>query len=146
MNDSASIASEIVARFEGCELEAYQCPSGVWTIGYGHTRNVKNGWECSQIEADMMLRDDLEEFSLGVVALVKVRLTDNQMAALISFAYNCGLSALASSTLLRLVNEGNHSEARKQFQLWVNSNGRTLLGLVRRRKAEAELYAKPDTA
>lgn len=75
-------------------------------------------------------------------SLVKVPLTAHQMGALVSFAYNVGMGALGSSTLLRLLNAGQYDAAAKQFARWNKAGGRVLAGLTRRRAAEAALFSK----
>ena len=52
----------LIKKFEGCELEAYKCPAGVWTIGYGHTKNVREGMTISKEQADNMLLNELDAY------------------------------------------------------------------------------------
>jgi lysozyme len=132
----------LIKQFEGCRLTAYLCPAGVWTIGWGRTTNVKRGDTCTQAQADAWLVAEYDAFERRVRALVKVPLTTNQLGALVSFAYNVGTGALASSTLLRLLNAGQYEAAAQQFARWNKAGGRVLSGLTRRRKAEAELFRK----
>lgn len=134
-------AVELVKRCEGCRLEAYKDTGGVWTIGYGRTWGVKEGQTITQAEADAMLAYDLDLFANGVGRLVKVPLTENQRAALISFAYNIGLVALAGSTLLRKLNAGDYAAVPDELDRWVNDGGTRLPGLVKRRAAEAKLWS-----
>ena len=94
----------LIKKYEGCRLTAYKCPAGLWTIGYGHTKNVKSGQKITQKQAENFLKQDLKTFEKGVEKAVKVRLNQNQFDALVSFAYNCGLGALKTSTLLRKLN------------------------------------------
>ncbi len=75
--------------------------------------------------------------------MVKVPLTANQLGALTSFAYNLGSGALASSTLLKLLNAGDYAGAAAQFARWNKARGKTLAGLTKRRAAEAALFLKP---
>lgn len=135
---------ELIEKFEGCSLTAYYDPVGVLTIGFGHTGpDVFDGETISQTQADNLLQNDLERFEKGVNDLVARDLTPNQFAALVSFAYNLGIGALQSSTLLRMVNEGNFSGAAAQFGRWVFAGGQELEGLVARRQAEARLFQTP---
>lgn len=132
---------ELIKKFEGCRLAAYQCPAGVWTIGYGHTAGVKKGMRISQEEADKMLADDVAVFEKRVRDLVIAPLNPYQMDALVSFAYNCGLAAFEKSTLRKRVNNQEPTEAIcAEFGKWVHSGKMRLEGLVRRRAAEAELF------
>ena len=133
----------LIKSFEGCRLTAYRCPANVWTIGYGSTAGVKAGQTITQAEAEALLRKDLLRFEVGVEIAVEVPLTDNQFAALVSFAFNVGLGALKSSTLLARLNARNYSEAAAQLDRWNKASGRVLAGLVRRRAAEKALFLKP---
>lgn len=137
----SALATDIIRRFEGCKLTAYRCPAGRWTIGWGRTRGVKLGDTCTQAQADAWLDEDVALFADGVRKLVKVPVTEGQFGALVSFAYNCGLSRLASSTLLSKLNARNYDGARDEFARWVNAGGKRLDGLVRRRAAEQEMWS-----
>ncbi|WP_247643165.1 lysozyme [Brucella sp. B13-0095] len=81
---------------------------------------------------------------LGVLVerLVKVPLTDNQFAALVSFDFNTG--ALDKSTLLKKLNKGDYAAVPVELMKWVNAGGKKINGLVNRRAAEAGLWAKGD--
>jgi len=140
---------DLVKSFEGLKLDAYRCPAGVWTIGYGHTGDdVKLGRTCSQQEAEQLLQDDLNHAGLGVEQLVKVELTDNQFAALVSFAFNAGINSLAGSTLLIRLNGGDYHAVPPELAKWVKATDPkskqkiTLSGLVKRRAAEGILWLK----
>lgn len=130
----------LIKKFEGCRLEAYKCPAGIWTIGYGHTKGVKDGMKISWEQAEEFLREDLKIYEQAVERCVKVPLSQNQFDALVSFCYNCGGEALRTSTLLRLLNDGNYSEAGEQFLRWNKAGGRVLAGLTRRREEEQALF------
>ena len=135
----------LIKRFEGCKLGAYTCPAGVLTIGYGHTSmagppTVTPALVISQQGADEILRRDLKKFEDGVEALVMVSLTSGQNDALVSFAFNCGLGALAKSTLLKRVNAREFDRVPAEFMKWTKANGRELPGLVQRRRAETALW------
>ena len=136
--------AELIKSFEGLELESYLCPAGIWTIGYGHTGNVRKGQKITKKEADELLDVDLSVFRKGVRNLVKVPLNQNQFGALVSFAYNVGLGNLKTSTLLRLLNEGNYTGAADQLLRWNKSKGKVLTGLVRRREAERAVFLTPE--
>lgn len=133
----------LIKQFEGCKLTAYLCPANVWTIGWGRTINVKRGDTCAQAQADAWLTEEYDAFERKVLALVKVPVTSNQLGALVSFAYNVGVGALGSSTLLRLLNGKDYQGAAGQFSRWDKAGGRVLAGLTRRRAAEAALFRKP---
>jgi len=135
--------AELIKSFEGLELEAYLCPANIWTIGYGHTGNVKEGDSITKAEAEALLDKDLQTFRNGVKRLVKVPLNENQFGALVSFAYNIGLGSLQSSTLLKMLNAGDYTGAADQFLRWNKSGGKVLTGLVRRREAERAVFLTP---
>jgi len=136
--------AELIKSFEGLELEAYLCPANVWTIGYGHTKGVKEGDTVTKEEAEKLLDEDLAFFRNGVKRLVKVDLNENQFGALVSFAYNLGLGSLESSTLLKMLNAGDYEGAADQFLRWNKSGGKVMTGLVRRREAERAVFLTPE--
>jgi len=91
---------DLIKFYEGFRADAYKCPAGVWTIGYGHTgKDVHAGDKVSPEYASYLLATDLAAFEQKVSELVKVPLKQNQFDALVSFCYNCGAANLASSTL-----------------------------------------------
>ena len=94
----------LIKKFEGCELEAYKCAAGVWTIGYGSTKGVEEGNTITQEEADKLLLDEMEEYEGYINDMVKVDLKQNEFDALVSWVYNLGSSNLSSSTLLQKLN------------------------------------------
>lgn len=137
---------DLIKSFEGCRLTAYKpVPTErYWTIGYGsYGPHVKPGMAITKAKAEEMLREELERFEKGVNELVKVPINQNQFDALVSFAYNCGLGNLKSSTLLKYVNQKEFSVAADEFGKWTRASGNVLKGLVRRRAAEKELFEKP---
>lgn len=131
---------EMIKEFEGFKGTAYLCPAKVWTIGYGTTKNVKQGQTVTQGQALLMLQADVKQFESDVTSMVKVPLTQNQFDALVCFAYNVGSGNLRSSTLLKLVNAGDFNGAAGQFGRWNKGGGQVLAGLTRRRAAEAALF------
>lgn len=157
---------ELIKSFEGIEdgdprtvnLDPYLDPVGIWTIGWGHaitcdrrflrgpTDKAKakalypNG--LNRVEAERLLRHDIDEHALPLDSLVKVELNENQYAALVSFVFNLGPGNLQRSTLLKLVNQKKFREAANEFVKWNKAGGQTMKGLTRRRKAEAALFLK----
>ena len=131
---------DLIKRFEGCRLKAYRCPAGVWTIGYGHTGNIKSTDVITQEKAEEILKRDIKVHEDNVKRLVKVALTQNQFDALVSFEFNVGYGMFANSTLLRLLNSGNYTASANQFSRWVYAGDKVLEGLVKRRNAEKELF------
>jgi lysozyme len=135
---------ELIRHFEGCRFDAYLCPAGVWTIGYGHTADVKEGDSIDQEAAEAFLIEDLETFERNVTNLVKVPLTQQQFDALVSWTFNLGAGNLAESTLLKKLNNYQYAEVPEQMMRWVRAGGQVLEGLVRRRAAEAALFQSKD--
>jgi len=132
---------DLVKSFEGLKLTAYRCPAGILTIGYGSTGpHVTAGKVITEAQADDLLQDDLNRFEKAVTRLVTVPLTQNQYDALVSFAFNVGISALERSTLLKRVNAKLFDQAKAEFAKWNRAGGRPLAGLTRRRAAEAALF------
>ncbi len=127
-------------------LQAYKCPAGVWTIGVGTTvypsgRRVKEGDTCTRDEAYGYLRNDLIFTEEQVDSYTVDSINQNQFDALVSFAYNAGVGALKSSTLLKIINiNPNDPTIRDEFNKWVYGGGEKLPGLIARREAEADLY------
>jgi len=134
----------IIKKFEGCELESYLCPAGVWTIGYGHTKGVKEGDKINKEEAEYLLQEEMIEYESYINDLVEVPLQQHMFDALVSWVYNLGSGNLQSSTLLRVLNEGKYDEVPAQIRRWNKSNGQVLEGLVRRREAEAVMFMGGD--
>jgi lysozyme len=134
----------LIKKFEGCELEAYKCPAGVWTIGYGHTKDVKEGDKINKDEANYLLQEEMIEFESYIDDMVEVELNQSQYDALCAWVYNLGPSNLGSSTLLKVLNEGKYEEVPQQIKRWNKANGEVLTGLIRRREAEALLFQSKE--
>jgi len=138
---------DLIKHFESCHLNAYPCPAGVPTIGWGSTTypsggKVKIGDTITQQRADDMLKWEVEHRAISVKKLlVNTTVNQNQFDALVSFAYNCGIDNLRNSTLIKKVRNNPKDPAiRDEFMKWVRARGEVLKGLQRRRKAEADLY------
>ncbi len=149
-------ALALIRRFEGLRLRAYRDAVGVWTIGYGHTSmagppRVRPGMRITKAEAEAILRRDVERFADKVAAVIGpqalARLNDNQFGALVSFAYNVGLGNFRRSSVLRAVRDGRLDDVPRLLMRWTKArkHGRLveLRGLVRRRRAEGELFMAP---
>jgi lysozyme len=130
-----------IKSYEGCGLKTYACSSGVATIGYGHTRGVKDGMTITQQEAEYFFDCDVKRFSdyvnESIVKKIEYDLTQEQFDALVSFAYNLGSikdgfkAALLSNDL---------KEAVQKLTLYVKSGGVYNKGVHRRRIAEAVMF------
>ena len=127
----------LIKKYEGCRLTSYICPAGVLTIGYGHTgKDVKPNQTISKRKAINLLKKDLSRFERHVQSYNYIyEWTDNEFSALVSFAYNIGnidqLTAYGTRT---------RSQIRSAMLKYVKANGKTLPGLVKRRKAELKLF------
>ena len=142
-------ALAIIKRWEGCRLEAYRCPAGVPTIGYGSTRMphgpVRMGDKITQQMANDMLQNEVENlFAPGVFELLPMakKWRANQTAAIVSFAYNVGLGAVEDSTLRKRLLNGEDAVkvVSEELPRWNKADGKVLQGLVNRRKDEVELF------
>jgi lysozyme len=136
---------KIITEEEGCVLEAYVCPAGVLTIGFGHTGDVKKGDKISRHQAEVILEYDLQRFEEAVSRLCPTA-NANQFSALVSFSFNVGIKAFEGSTLLKLFKAGGPLAAAGQFDKWIyagkNKDGtpREMKGLKRRRAREKALF------
>ncbi len=132
----------------GPALRAYKCPAGVWTIGWGRTRNVTPGMTCTAEEADRWLLEELSERALQVAALCTEHAEPNELGAMVSLQYNIGADAFSKSTVLKCHNRGDKQAAARAFGLWnkarVDGVLTVLAGLTSRRAAEAALYLTPE--
>ena len=131
----------LIKKFEGLELDSYQCSANVWTLGYGHTQGVAEGDSCSEEAAEIILVNDLKEFETYVNALVDVDLDQNQFDALVAWTFNLGPTNLRTSTLLKKLNAGDYNDVPSEIKRWNRAGGQVLDGLIRRREAEALLFA-----
>lgn len=156
---------DVVTHFEGIHdgdlskigLQPKLCPSGIWTIGFGHAlKDINGSWlkgiegykrmleiypdlETITIEEATQLLDEDLDFFEGRVNSLNLNLTQYQFDALVSFAFNCGFGNLLSSTLLKRV-RGDKGSIYDAFLMWNKSNGRVLNGLIARRVSEATLF------
>ncbi len=127
---------DLIKKFEGCRLDAYKCPDGVWTIGYGHTAGVTAGQKISTAQAEAYLRADLEKFEKLVAKYdSKYRWTQTEFDAMVSFAYNLG-------SIDKLTANGTRTKnvIAEKILLYNQAGGKVLAGLTKRRQAERELF------
>ena len=128
---------EAIKRFEACRLTAYQDSVGVWTIGYGHTKDVKRGDRISVQQAEKMLMDDLAVYEEAARKVRGIR-TQGQFDAVVDFCYNCGVANFEKSTLKKYIESGRKTaEIQREFLKWINAGGKPLDGLFSRRVWEA---------
>lgn len=139
---------DLIKKFEGWYSEPYLDPIGLATIGYGFTyylpgrkKVTMKDKPLTKAQGEPMLKEILANYENDVNRLVKKPLNQNQFDALVSFTYNLGAKNLGESTLLKKVNiNPNDPTIVTEFMKWVNAGGKPLNGLIRRRKAEADLY------
>ena len=144
-----SLVAEFIKRFEGYakrlrtgHCTTYLCSAKVLTIGYGSTgRGVTPGAIWSQARASERFEEDLQQFAREVFALSPVLHfeTEARQAAIVSFAYNCGIKAYRHSSLRRAVNRLDWDEAKRQLMKWTRAGGSVVKGLENRRRAECAL-------
>lgn len=131
---------QLIKNFEGCILHSYKDCVGVLTIGYGHTQGVKEGQVITQAQAEGMLRNDLKVYEREVTqATSNLNLNINQFSALVSFHYNTGC-------INTLVANRNKEQIANAILLYNKAGGKVLEGLVKRRKAEQQLFLTPVTS
>lgn len=136
---------KLITMREGNKLQAYQDSGGVWTIGVGHTTAagdpaVHKGMTISAIESDDILARDLQSVEKSIRQLVAVTLSQNMFDALVSFVFNVGAGAFASSTLLRKINQRDFLGAADEFLKWNKVNGVAVQGLTNRRQSERSQF------
>ncbi|HEJ7993733.1 TPA: lysozyme [Serratia liquefaciens] len=132
-----------IKGFEQLRLKSYPDPGTggkPWTIGWGHTKGVKQGDRITQEQAEQFFSDDLAAFELTVNSAIKRPMMQNQFDAMVSLAFNIGGAAFAGSTLVRKFNTGDAKGAADEFPKWKNSGGKVMPGLVKRRAAEREMF------
>lgn len=147
---------DLIKSFEGLILGAYDDSDdrvlkpgdrcyGTLTIGWGHTDaagppRVYIGQSIDCATADSILASDLSGVEIEVGHLVKVALNQNQFDALVSFQFNTGWLGHPNCSLTRALNAGNYALADQDFGLYDRASGKVLVGLQRRRIAEAKLF------
>jgi lysozyme len=143
------MALNTIQQFEGLKLKAYKDSVGIWTIGFGNIFNldtgnpIKEGDEITQETAERWLKIEVDNLQAKMKKVITVPLTDNQLTAITSLAYNIGFGAFKRSTLLRLLNAGaSKEEVAKQFLRWNKAGGKEVKGLTNRRQAESNLFLK----
>jgi len=135
---------DLLTHFEGLRLEAYQDSVGVWTIGYGHTKGVTPSMKITESQANNLLKTELIEYQNYINEMVEVKLSQCQFDALVCWVYNLGPTNFKSSTLLTLLNQEVKFQIPEQIRRWNRAGGKILKGLVRRREAEALMFAGRD--
>lgn len=137
---------ELIKEYEGYKATAYKDTGGVWTIGYGTTVidgiPVAEGMTITEEKALLCLQSDVTWAQTAVNQLVRVPLNQNQFDSLVSFVYNEGVTHFYTSTLRKLLNQGNYVGAENEFKKWVYDDGKVVQGLINRRQKEQQLFDK----
>jgi lysozyme len=136
---------KIIKTSEGVRLKAYKpTPDDVWTIGWGHTKDVTEGMACTRTQAEQWLKEDITKAEDAVCRLLGVtHATPNEFSAMVSLCYNIGAGHFKASSVLARHKEGKRHEAAEAFLLWDKQDGKVLRGLVIRRAREKALYQTP---
>ena len=131
-----------IKGFETLELKAYKCPAGVLTIGYGHTRGVKDGQVITEIQADVLLKGDILNVEKSLNSM-SITFTQGQFDALVDFCFNLGMVKFIGSTLYtKILVHATDDEIATQFRRWVYGGGKKLDGLVKRREWEVQQWKR----
>jgi lysozyme len=142
---------DLIKRWEGCKLKAYKCSAGVWTVGYGLTTNagfieVGPGTKITQAEADWYLEKAIERFLAQITPAITAPISENELGAFTSLAYNVGPTAFRKSSALRHFNAGNKDRVPASMRKWRKAGGKVVKGLINRREAEIDLFLTPVAA
>ena len=140
MMTTSNQGKNLIKEAEGLRLEAYLCPAKVPTIGWGHTKGVKLGQHITVQQAEDMLVDDIAPIERLLNGL-KINFRQEQFDALVSWIFNFGEGKFKGSTMYkRIIANAKDEEITDQLVKWINAAGRPLLGLMKRRVAEANLF------
>jgi lysozyme len=141
---ASQAALELIKRFEGLRLDAYLCPAGVWTIGWGHTAGVCAGQRITEEQAEVLLAEDVAAVERDLPKVISTPLTQGQHDALVSLCFNLRGGALGMARiaphLVASIHSGNSAQAADELLDIDRANGKVLPGLVRRRQAEKRLF------
>jgi lysozyme len=143
-DEQRSISKEglqLIKKYEGYKEKAYKCQAGVWTVGYGHTKNVQPNSKINKDQAESYLIEDVKNAEIAVKKYVNVPVTQGQYDSLVSLAYNIGGNNFRKSTTLKEVNNKNYEKAGKGILLWNKAKGKISNGLVKRRNEEYSLFS-----
>lgn len=147
-HQASPVAFDLIKRFEGLRQDAARLPDGRWTVGYGHTASAREGAIVSEDDAEALLTYDLRQIGQAFDEAIFTPLTQNQVDALASFAFNIGLENFRASAVLRRINAGALLDAAFALEAWrkADLDGERIVvdALVRRRAAEKALFLTPQ--
>lgn len=139
-----NVAIDFIRNEEGCELKAYLCPAGKWTIGYGHTAGVTEGMTISQAHAEDLLRADVIDCAGRMASYIKASVTRWQFIALVSLSFNVGDLRRKAPKLLHFLNAGQEDKAAHEFLDICCTGEQVVPGLKTRREKEAKMFLRTD--
>lgn len=140
-----NVAIDFIRNFEGCQLKAYQCSAGRWTIGYGHTQGVTEGMSISQAHAEELLRADVIDCAQRMSSYITAKVTKWQFIALVSLSFNVGDLRRKAPKLLHYLNAGQEDKAAHEFlDICHGPDKKVIPGLKTRREKEAKLFLRVD--
>ena len=139
----SSAGFELLKVLEGFRAKPYVCAGGKVTIGYGHVvkpDELGKLVEVTQEQATALLEQEVQTFEEVVEDKVQHELKQREFDALVLFTYNVGAAALGTSTLLKVLNDGEWDKVPTEIRRWVYAGGRKNKGLANRREAEISLF------
>lgn len=139
------LCAPLTKKWEGLKLNAYKCPAGIWTIGYGHTKGVKQGMNITKEKANYFLITDLDSAHLDLMELCKVPLTKGEFVAMMDFVFNLGKEKCREYMIFKLLNAGKYKEAGDYLTKYHFSGKKSLDGLINRRNEEKAFFLDERT-
>ncbi|HDY7398707.1 TPA: lysozyme [Klebsiella pneumoniae] len=127
---------KLIADYEGCRLQPYQCGAGVWTDGIGNTRGVVPGKSITERQAAGNFITNVLRVEAALARCVAVSMPQQVYDALVSLAFNVGTGNACGSTMVALLKQGRWREACGQLPRWVYVKGVFNQGLDNRRQRE----------
>lgn len=144
MMTTSESGKDLIKAFEGLRLDAYRCPAGVPTIGWGHTKGVKMGQHITHAVAEDLLVEDIAPIE-RLLNSMKINFRQNQFDALVSWIFNLGEGKFKGSTMYqRIIGNASDEEIANQMVKWIYSGQQKLPGLMNRRVLEANFFLGYD--
>lgn len=142
----STTGAHLIENFEGFVSHPYLDVAGVWTIGFGSTKDVSAESPCvTRAQAERRMMTEIDNTYGNAINTIGLPLNQNQFDALTSFVYNVGVGGVASTTSVgKALRAQNWRKAADALLAWDKADGRTLPGLTRRRWAERALFLQPD--
>lgn len=138
--------TNLIKNWEELRLKSYKpTPNDVWTIGWGHTKNVLPNQTISEEEAEAFFKEDTAWVEDFIKKYIKVPLSQNQYDAVASWVFNIGAGNAKTSTLIRKLNAKDYEGAAHEFPRWNKQKGKVLNGLTKRRAEEMQYFLRSPT-